>query len=332
VSYNVVINELLCYVDNSLKKFASANVKTTIIKFYTDGEVSAAKKLLIQSFPNLPSLPAVQRQGERKKLREVDDIMQVFRSIDEHGYSDKTVRFAAVDLARVPSYTKEEECLDSVLARLSSLESQLESVTNLARANNKDISSLKLNPPEKDDDVFAVPKPSYAEQLKRLSLASASAIPVPARRPLRNMRLTSLASDTVTKPAKRLRSDAGEDDITDKPFVEIRRRKPPKGGKREGCTINGGISHLTLFVSHLQKDTTEDQLNSFLTAENIEVHHISATSHPQARFKSFKVTVNKPLYDKLCGVGSEDFWPTDVYCRPFRQKREDHKTTAPDST
>jgi hypothetical protein len=301
-------------------------VKTTIIKFYTDNEVSVAKKLLLQSFPSLPSLPAMQRQGDGKKLREVDDILQVFRSVDEHGYSDKTVKFAAVDLARVPSYTKEEECLDSVLARLSSIESQLASVSDLTRTNNKDIACLKAKSQEKDEDVFAAPRLSYADQLRRSSMSNTSAIPVPTRRPLRPLRLTSISSEASGRPSKRQRSETGEEP-QEKPFVEVRRRKPPKGGNRQGCSINGGVSHFTLFVSHLDKDTTEEQLKSFLSAENIDVHYISATSHPQARFKSFKVTVFKTLYDKLCGAGSEDFWPTGVYCRPFRQKREPNTIT-----
>ena len=58
-------------------------------------------------------------------------------------------------------------------------------------------------------------------------------------------------------------------------------------------------------------------------SEQVEVFNIVKTSNEEARFESFKITVDRECYDKLCGDNAPLFWPQNIYCRPFVKKKAD---------
>ncbi len=95
------------------------------------------------------------------------------------------------------------------------------------------------------------------------------------------------------------------------------RKKPAAVGKRNNCAISGGQSLLDVFVSHLVKSTGAENLKSFIESENVTVIDIEKKSKDEARFESYKVTVERKHYEQLCGDGASNFWPDNVFCRPF---------------
>ena len=73
--------------------------------------------------------------------------------------------------------------------------------------------------------------------------------------------------------------------------------------------------------SAAQVGTSCDNLSAFIKNAGHTVYGIQQTSRPEAKFDSFKVTVDRDLYSKFCGEDACDFWPENVRCRPFIKPR-----------
>lgn len=139
-----------------------------------------------------------------------------------------------------------------------------------------------------------------------------------SRRVYQRSRLVSLASTQSDASAqKRQRPD------DDEPFTEVKRkpRRKPAMGKRTDCAISGGMNLLDIFVSHVAKHTTCDQIKTFLESESISVLDIKKISHVDAMYDSFKVSVERRHYDSLCGEKAAEMWPENICCRPFVKPR-----------
>lgn len=71
----------------------------------------------------------------------------------------------------------------------------------------------------------------------------------------------------------------------------------------------------SVFIYHVSSDATETDLSHWLKHRKVEVMGIRVMSHPDAFFKSFKVTVPKERFKELI---SPDFkWPLNVRVRSF---------------
>ena len=241
--------------------------------------------------------------GSNKKAREVSDIFEFLCGADAANKLSSLPIFVASDLSRIPSFTKEELCPASIAQRLSSIESELARVKSMTIANNTDISAIKSSNPS------AVPTTSYA----------AAAVGLPVRiQPSLRPRLQSLRSNS-SQPSKRQREDSEGDDFQ---VVDRRKpRKPPAVGRKTGCAIVGAKPKLDIFVYHLENGTCCDNLSTFIKNAGHTVYAIQQTSRPEAKFDSFKVTVDRDLYPKFCGEDACDFWPENVRCRPFIKPR-----------
>lgn len=72
-----------------------------------------------------------------------------------------------------------------------------------------------------------------------------------------------------------------------------------------------------IFVSHVVKGTSPEDIKSHLEEKSIQVHEIEKTSKDESRFDSFRVKIDRGHYDTTCGSGAETCWPLNVSCRPF---------------
>ena len=72
------------------------------------------------------------------------------------------------------------------------------------------------------------------------------------------------------------------------------------------------------FVYRLMKDSGEKDLRNFMMSKNIEPLDIVAKNVPDARFNSFKVSVNLDDAEKMRDL---DMWPVGV-CVKIRVKFE----------
>ena len=71
-----------------------------------------------------------------------------------------------------------------------------------------------------------------------------------------------------------------------------------------------------LFVYNVNSDVSENEIVDHMKAtKGLHIANCSQASHPEARTKSFKITVNASDYDKAM---HSDTWPYRVRVRPFK--------------
>ena len=104
-----VVNELLCFVKFHYGKVPKVDILTCINGFYTDEEVSQAKKLIFQLLdgaePKVSDPPrcVIRKESNNKRRLECEDTLGAFECCDKHKV--KLPRICAVDLNRLPKLT-----------------------------------------------------------------------------------------------------------------------------------------------------------------------------------------------------------------------------------
>ena len=321
-SKNVIINELLCFTHNNFNAYPHTGLKATLLKFYTDTEVTTAKQLFFNvSIASLLTSESASRKGIHKKEREIEDILALFRLADAKKF--RIPQYVAYNLARIPTVIKEEECMTSIVMRLRKLEDEMQSTQILSQQNNNDISVLKRNVPQNiprpPPPPSKVPIPSYSTAVSssRNPLAKLMQPTEASRRSFRTNRLVSLTSNT-SNTSKRMRPNS-ESEYTVVPTRQKRRNGAR--GTRTSCPISGGPNNFDVFMYHVTKDTNTDVVKEWLESENIKVHNIEKVSHTLARFDSFKINVDREHYHTLCGSKAAEFLPQNIQCKPYMKPR-----------
>ena len=104
----VLVNELLCYVQNNISKHPKALVGVAVIGFYRDDEVTAAKQCLYTYVEALPSKPDglprfIKRQPtDNKRKLDCDDILSMYTALDAAQVA--LPQFVADNLQRLQSH------------------------------------------------------------------------------------------------------------------------------------------------------------------------------------------------------------------------------------
>lgn len=95
-----------------------------------------------------------------------------------------------------------------------------------------------------------------------------------------------------------------------------RRRQKTITGKTSGSGRFKGAPEPSrdLFIARVDSDTTDNDLTEYLTEKAVTIRDLKCTSHPNSRFKSFKLTI--PL-SNLSDLLDENFWPDGVQVRKF---------------
>ncbi len=77
-----------------------------------------------------------------------------------------------------------------------------------------------------------------------------------------------------------------------------------------------------LFIYRAENDMSVNDVEIYLNNQNISYKSIECLSNPNAKFKSFKLTVSVSKYQQLF---NDDIWPNGIRVRPFRSpKNIDH--------
>jgi hypothetical protein len=127
---SIVVNELLCYVQNNFSKHPRTHVGVAINGFFTDAEISDAKSCLYSTLESLKldGLPRLtKRQGNNKHKMECEDILNMFSLADD--VKCMLPSFVAANLQRVPSVAPGDVDVYVMAATVAALSSQLESLS-----------------------------------------------------------------------------------------------------------------------------------------------------------------------------------------------------------
>jgi len=130
-SITLVRSELLAFVQNHFGKIPKQSLIQTIVNFYREDEITAAKSLLYevvdQSKPE--GVPRHKtRTGDNKKNYDCDDLLKLFAVLDTAKVS--MPMYAAVDLSRVPSAIPGDVDVYSVAANLDIVQQQLKAMAS----------------------------------------------------------------------------------------------------------------------------------------------------------------------------------------------------------
>ena len=104
MALNVIVNEVLCFVQNNYIKGNRNELSATIVMFYTTDDVVNAKNCLftVANGLQIEELPrqVVRKAGENKRRLDTEDLLQLYGVLDVN----KVVLpiYVAADLARIP--------------------------------------------------------------------------------------------------------------------------------------------------------------------------------------------------------------------------------------
>ena len=335
----LVQNELLAFAFDSLNADHRDCTEQTIDKFYDDSAVKDAKKLIWHEYVN--SLPQCQNRRDTStsaKTKDIGDIMSDVSTIDQK-FSDKDelpVTFAAVKLSNVPSKQIREE--PNILNRLQTLEVQMKDViadrksyAAATRAHINDMTPATGAAPKSDGglpngaaaNTTVVYDPAMQPQQQQPNGVDGANgangigdIDGPLQRPPQNHRYRRPkdASGIGVKT-----NYTSEDGVITVPKKNRRRERAVFGNGADDI-ITSGLRRQELFVFQVNKDTTDDQLQNYISKRSIHVVSVRQIAVSDSASNSYHVIVH--CKDPLTKLGPA-FWPSGVDCRRYIKRRED---------
>jgi len=124
----LIVNELLFFVFNKYDNNCKTAIQSTILDFYREDEIMAAKQVILQNVDN--SLMSViqphsrKRIGDNKVDRTVEDILGIVASIDENDSRHLLPTFCASSLSRIPVMPDDMSDLTAIRSELHDLRRQ----------------------------------------------------------------------------------------------------------------------------------------------------------------------------------------------------------------
>lgn len=118
IECNIVINELLCFVQNKIDIMDEESLIRLCVSTYTTAEITMAKDLLFESISTSTRNISRRRNREQKDL---EDIICVFKSTDP----DKTPIFVARELEKLPPVSFDHIDVTALLKDIVVLKSEM---------------------------------------------------------------------------------------------------------------------------------------------------------------------------------------------------------------
>jgi len=310
------VNEVLCVLSNNFGRLPRDTLASAFAEFYTEEEIGAAKKCLIDIAeslnPKVDELKRIKpRQGDGKLRRDTDDVLLLYTVLDSKKCSFP--RFLAADSNRIISMKEFDAC--NVHARISELSSNVaELSSSIAKVvdSSSTVESLiteiqSINQQLKSSQI----DPTPAELAGRVTGDSSTAGSSPWRTVLANGKsvLTSLVPAAAT-----VRSDPVRD-----ASASSQRRKIV-GAKSTASKIASSVSgekSWHIFIGKLQKDTSESDLKEYLEdagVSTIEIRKLKPANEYQEKSAAFRVSIALKCKD---AVMNADLWPGNVVVRDW---------------
>ena len=127
---NSVQCELLFFMNSTVGKRPDGIIRQTILDFYRDDEIMNAKQLLVSATDGIDGLNiqayTKNRIGCNKVKLTVDDIMNIYKMIDENCYRENMPSSCAVQNTRIPVLTADLSDNTDILLEINRLRQQVE--------------------------------------------------------------------------------------------------------------------------------------------------------------------------------------------------------------
>ena len=337
----LVPNELLYFVNGTYGNRPEALIRTTILDFYREDEIVTARQLLLRAVDELSNLEIhnypKNRTGSNKLKASVDDIIHIFQLIDERCLQDELPVFCAVNKSRVPLLADEMSALASIRLELCQLRQHVEELSS--RLSSKcSCSRYATNFPELVPTGMSI----TVEQNDRCSDHTANNTTQYATVTPRIMENDGNISTEVCQPGLSAQSNTAVTQCSDntKPtnYVETlkanmnafevvnrkngRRKnnhnKPPVksvvGDSKTGVPFDGVEKKSVICINRLQRNTSVEQITTFLQSKDISVLSCHAYSDKFDRYTFMRVCLPQSQVHK---VYIASMWPLGVVVRPW---------------
>jgi len=125
----LVLSHLLCFVITKFGKLDMKSIKRMTADFYTQEEVTVAKKLLLDNVEQMkldkPLSRFPGRQGTKKTEREIDDIMDILTELDECMLFNKLPCYVTNNSEKLPITNVMSGDLQYLLTKIDKMEAIL---------------------------------------------------------------------------------------------------------------------------------------------------------------------------------------------------------------
>ena len=312
---DVIISEVLCFIANKFSVITKIQLKSILVGFYTEEELSEAKDGLfaISAKLNVDDLPRNVRRARvdnRAKLIG-DDLIDLYTCLDEKGCLCRLPTYVARNLERVPSVKLEDMELYCVSQKLESLDKWISAVELVNAKLDRVMVQLDT---QQANITGVVEKVSSATMFKE----ACSQL---------DQHPTEAASPSVVVDTDKTDSDGWH--------TVHRRRDGARISPRQVIRVRGtkgGISDddvkaiprkpvLAAFVGRLHRDTTDKDLTTYLTREGMKgvvcrrlKPKDGQTFHTSAFYVSCCTESAELFYNEEC-------WPAGVELRDWVYKR-----------
>lgn len=341
----LVVNELLCFVQNKRRILPDDTVIQLCRNFYDDDAVEDAKKLLYNHCADEsdPKDRYIARSGEQKRQKHLKDMLDL---ISRKG-GDLQVKFVAKNIVNLPCVSFDNIDVSVILSKLEKLETEVALLRSAAEAQskvNEDLHSItyKLStsghsdvpeletPYEVDSAGIAVDDMSVYAAAAGSKLADNkeygwSAVVRKGRnnRAASNKQSPHSPSLTHVSPIKSDASTAQPNKSEASTAQPKRSRARPVVGKGRNVAIKPAKKRLRLanvFTSRLDPELTAEDLRDYLVSvlslpsESILVEQVKRTDWHTSFHIKCECTDPSRFMDA-------DIWPEDAYVRWWREAK-----------
>jgi len=312
---NVTVSEVLCFIANKFSVLTKLQLKSILVGFYTEEELIVAKDGLFASSAklNVDGLPRpVKRaRGDNRAKLTADDLLDLYMCLDEKGCLDRLPTYVARNLERVPSVKLEDMELYCVSQKLESLDKRLSAVESVNAKLDRVMVQLDTQQANITDVVEKVSSAATFKdacgQLDHHPTEAASALVV-----VDTDKADSGGWHTVHRKSDGARNSRRQ---------AIRVRGTKVGITDDAVKAIPRKPVLAAFVSRLHRDTTDEELTTYLTREGMKgvvCRRLEPKDGQTFRTSAFYVS---------CCVESaelfynEECWPAGVELRDWVYKR-----------
>ena len=305
----VVVNELLCFMTNYFGKAAKTNITTTVVGFYEEDELVAAKSAIYgfaEPYKSSDSFPRyrLRKTGDNKKRLDCEDIYAVLEFLDKQQVA--LPKYVALNLVRVPSIQPDETDIVKLAIAVSDMRQQLRDIQGtVCDLSKKTVVSCEV-------PVVEV-QPRVSEESTEDPGVDVSTVPS-TRQLFSNLPVFCTKNDdgewsTVTAKKKRVeppRRMVGAD--SNQP---TRLKVVPAKSKA-----------WHIFVGRLHPDTSDEDISGFLEETGINVVKclpLKVTEEWQKRYAAFHVVVDFSDKDNIFDSVQ---WPAGVDVRDWVFKKQ----------
>lgn len=332
---DIVISELLCFVNCKYGTVPIQSLMSTVIGFYDVEDIYEAKKKLNDIAQKCIENPPThgRRQGDGRKKRECEDLLSMYEALDKA--ECKLPKFVAEDLNKVPSVKASDFDMCVLVSKMSDL-------TDVVEQLRLQVSDMRKQAPEStcnQASIMNIGKVSGKNEcLQTVVIPSDANVSGNACNVIKNK-----DDGTFQKDANFKRYQENKKKVADvvkrwenEEWTTVERPKkkkaPPLFGTRmiadgdERNYLKAAKQKRTfhVYVGNLDRGTSDNEVRKYLNDRAVEVMTCelvdSGVEHWDERPSSFHVEID---YAKKDEVMKDTFWDLGVKVRQwfFRSKR-----------